>query len=123
MAGRRSNPLPPAAIVEHAPIAVPQHYRHARLADQLHRHLVEADLRSPLVVGAVVDLQYVLQAGHGRAVGPRRDHPLLLEVRLSFVFFRARRALSSLTASPTPPPPTFSPPTLLLHRPPPPRPP
>src|SRR5260370_1364802 len=101
MAGRRSNLLPTAAIVEHAPIAVPQHYRHARLADQLHRHLVEADLRSPLVVGAVVDLQYVLQAGHGRAVGPRRDHPLLLEVRLAFVFFRTRRTVSSLTASNT----------------------
>src|SRR5581483_6069505 len=75
--------------------------RHAGLADQLHRHLVEADQRPPGVVGAVVDFQHVLHPGYELPALPRRDDPLLLEVGLKFVFLSTRRTVSSLTDSKT----------------------
>src|SRR5262249_21300575 len=49
----------------------------------------------------VVDLQHVLHPRHELAALLRRDHPLLLAVRLQFVFLSTRRTVSSLTESNT----------------------
>src|SRR5829696_4782778 len=50
--------------------------------------LVHAHLRTAGVVGASVDLEYVLHAPDELGVSLGRDRPLLPQVRLEFVFLR-----------------------------------
>src|ERR1700732_3774606 len=47
----------------------------------------------------LIDLQHILHGRHEAGVGLRRDHPLLLEVRLKFVFFSVRPIVLSLARS------------------------
>ena len=44
----------------------------------------------------VIDLDDILHGGHKGSVGVRRDHPLIVQVRLEEVFFSVRPIVLSL---------------------------
>ncbi len=73
--------------------------RRARLDDQLLRGLVEAHDRALRIMRPLIDFQHVFHGGDERGVGVRRDHPLLLEMRLENVFFSVRPIVLSLARS------------------------
>jgi len=61
-----------------------------RFSDQLFGGLIEADQWLGRIVRAVIDLDHVLHRRDEGRVLFRRDHPVLCQVRLEFVFFNAR---------------------------------
>src|SRR5690554_3223607 len=74
-------------------------HRPPRLGEELLARLVEADERGTLGERAVVDREHILHLRYEGRVLLRRDHPLLAEPGLEFVFLSARRTVSRLTAS------------------------
>src|SRR5262249_29173756 len=61
--------------------------RHARFGNELLRGLVEANQRTIAVAWPRVDGQHVFHSGYERAVGLRRDDPVLAAMGLKSVFF------------------------------------
>src|SRR5450759_2667739 len=68
----------------------------ARLKDQLFRGFVETHDGALRITRPLVDFQHVFHVGNEGRVGLRRDHPLLLEMRLENVFLRVRPIVLSL---------------------------
>src|SRR5664280_417278 len=68
----------------------------ARLKDQLFRGFVETHDGALGITRPLVDFQHVFHVGNEGRVGLRRDHPLLLEMRLENVFLRVRPIVLSL---------------------------
>src|SRR6476469_8035705 len=64
-------------------------HRHARLGNELLRGLVEANQRTIAVAWPRVDGQHVFHGGYKRAVGLRRDDPVLAAMGLKSVFLSA----------------------------------
>src|SRR5256884_1413393 len=60
--------------------------RHARFGNELLRGLVEANQRAIAVAWPRVDGQHVFHSGYERAVGLRRDDPVLAAMGLKSVF-------------------------------------
>src|SRR5207247_223456 len=75
--------------------------RRPHFVHQLHRHLVEADHRPPLVVRPMINLDHVFHPRHELAARLPRKAPLLLPPRLESVFLSVRRTVSSEIASTT----------------------
>src|SRR5437764_10539543 len=73
--------------------------RHARFGNELLRGLVEAKQRTIAVAWPRVDGQHVFHSGYERAVGLRRDDPLLAAMGLENVFFKTRPIVLSLARS------------------------
>src|ERR1035441_8880742 len=68
----------------------------ARLDNQLFRSFVEAHDGALGITRSLVDFQHVFHVGNEGRVGVRRDHPLLLEMRLENVFLRVLPIVLSL---------------------------
>src|ERR1017187_5488477 len=68
----------------------------ARLDNQLFRGFVEAHDGALGITRSLVDFQHVFHVGNEGRVGVRRDHPLLLEMRLENVFLRVLPIVLSL---------------------------
>src|ERR1035437_2929281 len=68
----------------------------ARLKDQLFRGFVETHDGALGITRPLVDFQHVFHVGNEGRVGLRRDHPLLLEMRLENGFLRVRPIVLSL---------------------------
>src|SRR5439155_17640100 len=64
--------------------------RHARFGNELLRGLVEANQRTIAVAWPRVDGQHVFHSGYERAIGLRRDDPVLAAMGLKNVFLSAR---------------------------------
>src|SRR5260370_40128520 len=64
--------------------------RPARFGNELLRGLVEANQRAIAVAWPRVDGQHVFHSGYERAVGLRRDDPVLAAMGLKSVFLSAR---------------------------------
>ncbi|HKD25498.1 MAG TPA: hypothetical protein VKC66_06230, partial [Xanthobacteraceae bacterium] len=64
--------------------------RHARFGNELLRGLVEANQRTIAVAWPRVDGQHFFHSGYERAVGLRRDDPVLAAMGLKSVFLSAR---------------------------------
>src|SRR2546429_4471964 len=60
--------------------------RHARFGNELLRGLVEANQRTIAIAWPRVDRQHVFHSGYERAVGLRRDDPVLAAMGLKSVF-------------------------------------
>ena len=60
------------------------------LGEELDRLFVHTDDRTPLVVRSTVHLQDILHRSYERRAVSGRNAPALLQVRLTFVFFRMR---------------------------------
>src|SRR5258708_34833481 len=73
--------------------------RRARLDDQLLRGFVEAHERTLRIMRPLIDFQHVFHVGDKGRAGVRRDHPLLLAMRLENVFFSVRPIVLSLARS------------------------
>src|SRR5437773_1580267 len=76
--------------------------RHARFGNELLRGLVEAKQRTIAVAWPRVDGQHVFHSGYERAVGLRRDDPVLAAMGLKSVFLSARPIVLSLARSTMP---------------------
>src|SRR5947209_11855369 len=76
--------------------------RHARFGNELLRGLVEANQRTIAVAWPRVDAQHVFHSGYERAVGLRRDDPVLAAMGLKSVFLSARPIVLSLARSTMP---------------------
>src|SRR5205809_7404280 len=76
--------------------------RHARFGKELLRGLVEANQRTIAVAWPRVDGQHVFHSGYERAVGLRRDDPVLAAMGLKSVFLSARPIVLSLARSTMP---------------------
>src|SRR3989449_3564718 len=76
--------------------------RHARFGNELLRGLVEANQRTIAVAWPRVDGQHVFHSGYERAVGLRRDDPVLAAMGLKSVFLSARPIVLSLARSTMP---------------------
>jgi hypothetical protein len=76
--------------------------RHARLGDQLLGALVEANQRTIRIVWPRIDGQDIFHGGYERAVGLRRDDPVLAAMGLKSVFLSARPIVLSLARSTMP---------------------
>src|SRR5215468_2308496 len=76
--------------------------RHARFGNELLRGLVEANQRTIAVAWPRVDGQHVFHSGYERAVGRRRDDPVLAAMGLKSVFLSARPIVLSLARSTMP---------------------
>src|SRR5215813_6294119 len=76
--------------------------RHARFGNELLRGLVEANQRIIAVAWPRVDGQHVFHSGYERAVGLRRDDPVLAAMGLKSVFLSARPIVLSLARSTMP---------------------
>src|SRR5947207_8156434 len=76
--------------------------RHARFGNELLRGLVEANQRTIAVAWPRVDGQHVFHSGYERAVGLRRDDPVLAAMGLKNVFLSARPIVLSLARSTMP---------------------
>src|SRR3712207_326292 len=66
---------------------------------QLAGPLIEADHRLLRIVGLLVEVQDLFHAPHESSVVLGRDHPLLDQVRLEFVFLSVLRTVSCETFS------------------------
>ena len=77
-------------------------HRQARLGNELLRGLVEANQRTIAVAWPRVDGQHVFHGGYERAVGLRRDDPVLAAMGLKSVFLSARPIVLSLARSTMP---------------------
>src|SRR5438128_2190058 len=77
-------------------------HRHARFGNELLRDLVEANQRTIAVAWPRVDGQHVFHSGYERAVGLRRDDPVLAAMGLKNVFLSARPIVLSLARSTMP---------------------
>src|SRR5450631_884635 len=73
--------------------------RRARFGNQLLRGLVQANQRNIGIARPRVHGQHVFHGCHKRAVGLRRDDPLLFQMRLKDVFLRVRPIVLSLARS------------------------
>src|SRR5262245_57991021 len=83
--------------------------RHARFGNELLRGLVEANQRTIAVAWPRIDGQHVFHRGYERAVGFRRNDPVLAAMGLRRVFLSPRPMLLWLPRSPMPSPtPLFS---------------
>src|SRR5262249_59200841 len=76
--------------------------RHARFGSELLRALVEANQRITAVAWPRVDGQHVFHSGYERAVGLRRDAPVLAAKGLKRVFLGPRPMGLSLARRPKP---------------------
>src|SRR5438552_5705826 len=76
--------------------------RHARFGNELLRGLVEANQRTIAVAWPRVDGQHVFHSGYERAVGLRRDDPVLAAMGLKSVFLSARPIVLSLARATMP---------------------
>src|SRR5438046_1149851 len=76
--------------------------RHARFGNELLRGLVEANQRTISVAWPRVDGQHIFHSGYERAVGLRRDDPVLAAMGLKSVFLSARPIVLSLARSTMP---------------------
>src|SRR6201981_1478775 len=76
--------------------------RHASFAHGLLRGLVASNQRTIAVAGPRVDGQHVFHSGYERAVGLRRDDPVLAAMGLKSVFLSARPIVLSLARSTMP---------------------
>src|SRR5262245_8804993 len=76
--------------------------RHARFGNELLRGLVEANQRTIAVAWPRIDGQHVFHSGYERAVGLRRDDPVLAAMGLKSVFLSARPIVLSLARSTMP---------------------
>src|SRR5215218_5394652 len=76
--------------------------RHAGFGNELLRGLVEANQRAIAVAWPRVDGQHVFHSGYERAVGLRRDDPVLAAMGLKSVFLSARPIVLSLARSTMP---------------------
>src|SRR5262245_45291997 len=76
--------------------------RHARFGNELLRGLVEANQRTIVVAWPRIDGQHVFHNGYERAVGLRRDDPVLAAMGLKSVFLSARPIVLSLARSTMP---------------------
>src|SRR5437660_4349820 len=76
--------------------------RSARFGNELLRGLVEANQRTIAVAWPRVDGQHVFHSGYERAVGLRRDDPVLAAMGLKSVFLSARPIVLSLARSTMP---------------------
>src|SRR5256886_10770494 len=76
--------------------------RHAHFGNELLRGFVEANQRTIAVAWPRVDAQHVFHSGYERAVGLRRDDPVLAAMGLKSVFFNARPIVLSLVRSTMP---------------------
>src|SRR5947208_2426418 len=76
--------------------------RHARFGNELLRGLVEAKQRTIAVAWPRVDGQHVFHSSYERAVGLRRDDPVLAAMGLKSVFLSARPIVLSLARSTMP---------------------
>src|SRR5258708_25583497 len=76
--------------------------RHARFGNELLRGFVEANQRAIAVAWPRVDGQHVFHSGYERAVGLRRDDPVLAAMGLKSVFLSARPILLSPARSTMP---------------------
>src|SRR5260370_16348954 len=70
--------------------------RHARFGNELLRGLVEANQRTIAVTWPRVDGQHVFHSGYERAVGLRRDDPVLAAMGLERGFLSRRPAVVAL---------------------------
>src|SRR5262249_60590169 len=75
---------------------------HARFGNELLRGLVEANQRTIAVAWPRIDGQHVFHNGYERAVGLRRDDPVLAVMGLKSVFLSARPIVLSLARSTMP---------------------
>src|SRR6266403_1847649 len=75
---------------------------HARFGNELLRGLVEANQRTIAIAWPRVDGQHVFHSGYERAVGLRRDDPVLAAMGLKSVFLSARPIVLSLARSTMP---------------------
>src|SRR5215467_13261383 len=75
---------------------------HARFGNELLRGLVEANQRTIAVAWPRIDGQHVFHSGYERAVGLRRDDPVLAAMGLKSVFLSARPIVLSLARSTMP---------------------
>src|SRR5207237_8266970 len=76
--------------------------RHAHFGNELLRGFVEANQRTIAVAWPRVDGQHVFHSGYERAVGLRRDDPVLARMGLTSVFLSARPIVLSLARSTMP---------------------
>src|SRR5207253_2344529 len=76
--------------------------RHARFGNELLRGFVEANQRTIAVAWPRVDGQHVFHSGYERAVGLRRDDPVLAAMGLESVFLSVRPIVLSLARSTMP---------------------
>src|SRR5262249_23196254 len=76
--------------------------RHARFGSELLRGLVEANQRTIAVAWPRVYGQHVFHSGYERAVGLRRDDPVLAAMGVESVFLSARPIVLSLARSTMP---------------------
>src|SRR6516164_10604944 len=76
--------------------------RQARFGNELLRGLVEANQRTIAVAWPRVDGQHVFHSGYERAVGLRRDDPVLAALGLKSVFLSARPIVLWLARSTMP---------------------
>src|SRR6202008_2177141 len=76
--------------------------RHPRFGDQLLRGLVQTDQWAIGIAWPRVDGQHVFHAGYERAVGLRRDDPVLAVMGLESVFLSVRPIVLSLARSTMP---------------------
>src|SRR5207245_2491117 len=76
--------------------------RHAHFGNELLRGFVEANQRTIAVAWPRVDGQHVFHSGYERAVGLRRDDPVLAAMGLKSVFLSARPIVLSLARSTMP---------------------
>src|SRR3954454_5206602 len=74
----------------------PSRDRHAGLADQLLRGLVEANHPVLRIMRPLIDLEHVFHAGYEGGISFGRDDPLLLKMRLERVFLSVRPIVLSL---------------------------
>ena len=79
-------------------------------------HEIETHQREIRIARTLVDFQNVLHGGYERAILLGRDNPLLLAVRLKFVFFKTRPIVLSLAASTILSSTTFSSNSRNVHR-------
>src|SRR5262249_44473411 len=75
---------------------------HARFGNELLRGLVEANQRTIAVAWPRIDGQHVFHSGYERAVGLRRDDPVLAAVGLEWGFLSPRPILLALARSTMP---------------------
>ncbi len=73
--------------------------RSAGFGNQLLRGLIQANQRNTGIARSRVHGQHVFHGRHERAVGLRRDDPLLFQMRLENVFLRVRPIVLSLARS------------------------
>ena len=71
----------------------------ARFDDHLLRGLVQTHQRARRIMRPLIDFQHVFHVGDKARAGLRRDHPLLLEMRLENVFLSVRPIVLSLAFS------------------------